>query len=288
MNDKLVDRSTFHRGSRTGLLLVHGLGGTPIELRFVAQGLARAGYTVYCCQLEGHGGSFNDLRRSTWRQWYASVVEALDRLRETCDVIIAGGLSTGALLAMHLAHQRGQDVAGLLLYAPSLRLDGWAMPWYMDLLHLVRPTPLPLELKLSDRHPYGFKDERIRRLVLQSLMSGESGEAGIEGTPLRTFAHFNALASVVKRELREIETPTLILHPREDDVASLSNALLIQRDLSGLVELVVLNDCYHMITMDRQRHIVVDRTVGFVERMEARYVDVGRGPIRLHRRRGEN
>ena len=54
----------FHAGGRVGFLLVHGLGGTPVELRFVAQGLARAGFTVYCCQLAGHCSSVEDLRTS--------------------------------------------------------------------------------------------------------------------------------------------------------------------------------------------------------------------------------
>src|SRR5262245_8478479 len=34
-------------GGPVGVLLVHSLGGSPAELRFVAQGLARAGYTIY-------------------------------------------------------------------------------------------------------------------------------------------------------------------------------------------------------------------------------------------------
>src|SRR5262245_62881163 len=101
-NAGIVDRSTFHKGGRTGVLLIHGLGGTPVEVRFVAQGLARAGFTVYCCQLAGHGGSPQQLSRSTWRQWYASAAAAHDRLRAECDVVLAGGLSTGALLALHL------------------------------------------------------------------------------------------------------------------------------------------------------------------------------------------
>ena len=55
------DRSfTFERG-RVGSLLLHGLGGTPVEMRYVAMGLARAGITVSCSQLAGHSGSFEDL-----------------------------------------------------------------------------------------------------------------------------------------------------------------------------------------------------------------------------------
>src|SRR5262245_25433582 len=122
-NSSIVDRSTFHKGGRTGLLLIHGLGGTPVEVRFIAQGLARAGFTVMCCQLAGHCGSPDDLRLSTWRDWYASVEAAHDRLRAECDVVIAGGLSTGALLALELAHRRAGEIDGLTLFSPSIYLD---------------------------------------------------------------------------------------------------------------------------------------------------------------------
>src|SRR5256885_13491526 len=90
LDEQNPDRSQFFRGGRLGVLLVHGLGGTPTELGFIAHGLARAGHTVYCCQLAGHCRTPEQLRRSTWQEWYASVEEAHDRLREHCDIIIAG------------------------------------------------------------------------------------------------------------------------------------------------------------------------------------------------------
>src|SRR5262245_62625786 len=113
------DRSLYIPGGRVGVLLIHGLGGTPVELRFIAQNLARAGHTVYCCQLAGHCGTPEELRRSTWREWYASVEAAHDRLAESCDVILAGGLSMGGILALHLAQNRPASVHGLLLFAPT-------------------------------------------------------------------------------------------------------------------------------------------------------------------------
>ena len=156
----------YIRGGRLGVLLVHGLGGTPIELGFIAQGLARAGHTVYCCQLAGHCRTPEELRRSTWREWYASVEAAHDRLREHCDIIVAGGLSMGGILATHLAHNRPDAVHGLLLFAPTLKLDGWSMPWYSRLLHYIRPLPIRFEFDLTEREPYGLRDERVRALVV--------------------------------------------------------------------------------------------------------------------------
>ena len=68
-----------------------------------------------------------------------------------------------------------------------------------------------------------------------------------------------------------MKAPTLILHPREDDIADLDNAVYLQRRLGGLVETVVLDDSYHIITLDRQRHVVVDRSIEFARSVGARH-----------------
>ncbi|MDX2201665.1 MAG: alpha/beta fold hydrolase [Hyphomicrobiaceae bacterium] len=261
------DRSVLIPGGRLGVLLVHGLGGTPVELRFVAQALARQGHTVYCCQLAGHCGTPEELRRSTWKEWYASVEAAHDRLKPHCDVIVAGGLSMGAILALHLAYNRPNGVQGLLLLAPALHLDGWAMPWHSRLLRYVRPTRVPLEMDLPERDPYGIKDERMRAIVVSGMQSGNAGEAGVFSTPLRSFANMNALVAVVRRNLPRIKQPAFIAHPREDDMASLDNTHILQRHLGGLVETLVLDNSYHIVTLDQQRHLVADRCTDFVARL---------------------
>jgi carboxylesterase len=265
MNTAIEDKSLFIPGGRVGILLIHGLGGTPVELRFVAQALGRAGHTVYCCQLAGHCGTPEELRSSTWEEWYASVEEAHDRLKQDCDVILAGGLSMGGILALHLAYNRPEDVQGLLLFAPTLKLDGWSMPWHSKLLQYIRPLPIRIEIELAEREPYGIKDERVRRLVLSSMQSGDSGAAGIFSTPVRSFAHFNCLVAAVKPNLGKIKQPALIVHPRDDDMASLKNAQHLQSHLGGLVDTLVLDDSYHIVTLDQQRHIVVERTERFVD-----------------------
>src|SRR5688572_597398 len=103
-SDRYVyDQPGFGENGRVGFLLIHGLGGTPVELRFAAQGLTRAGFTVYCPLLEGHGGTEAELNATTWQDWYDSVVAAHDELRARCDMVVVGGLSSGALLALRLA-----------------------------------------------------------------------------------------------------------------------------------------------------------------------------------------
>ena len=270
--DEFPDRSQFFEGGRVGVLLVHGLGGTPTELRFIAQGLARSGRTVLCCQLAGHCSTPEELRRSTWQEWYASVAEAHDRLREHCDIVLAGGLSMGGILALRLAQQRADEVHGLLLYSPTLKLDGWAMPWHSLFLQYLKPSPLRLEFDLPERDPYGLKDERVRALVVSSMQSGDAGQAGVFSTPMRSFANFNALVGEVKPRLEQVRQPALIVHPRNDDIASLKNAQYLQSHLGGLVDTLVLDNSYHMVTLDQQRHVVAERTDAFVSWVENGYL----------------
>ena len=104
------------------------------------------------------------------------------------------------------------------------------------------------------------------------MQGGDAGLAGVFSTPLRSFANFNALVSVVKRELGKVRQPALIVHPREDDMASLKNAHYLQAHLGGLVDTLVLDDSYHMVTLDQQRHIVAERAASFVNGRRARFV----------------
>ena len=136
-----------------GFLLIHGLGGTPVEMRYIAQGLARAGYTVHVPQLAGHCGSEEDLRGTGWADWYETVEDEHRLMREKCDMVVAGGLSMGAILALHHAAQHPQDVSALALYAPSLWLDGWEH--HPPAHGLGTETQRPREFELFDDRGHG-------------------------------------------------------------------------------------------------------------------------------------
>lgn len=262
----IIDCSLLLPGNRTGILLIHGLGGTPTEMRYIAQGLNRAGYSVYCCQLTGHCGTTQDLIEAKWQDWTADVVKALDKLKH-CSKIFVGGLSAGSLLALYLAEQFPNKIDGTLLFSPTLKLNGWAMPWYMPYLHYLRPSMQFMEVMMPERHPHGLKDERIRKLVIQS-MQNNSTDAGVFETPLSTMVQFNALSAYMRKRLKRITVPIMSFHPREDDFSDISNSYEILRKVKGKAELVVLEDSYHIITLDKQRDHVIYKSVEFIENIK--------------------
>ena len=247
-----------------GVLLIHGLGGTPVEMTALGRSLCKTGATVLCCQLSGHCGSEADLAQTTWSDWYKSAETALARLEELCDVVLVGGLSMGAILAARLARDEPERIHGLIMLAPTLWYDGWSMPWYRFLLKIVIHTPWGRRYRFIEHEPYGVKDHRMRAWILRAMESKDSSNAGLLATPAQAVREMWRLVDEVKPSLSKIRQNTLLIHAREDDVASLSNVFYLAKNLSGCVESLILDDSYHLITVDRQRALVSQRVCDFV------------------------
>jgi carboxylesterase len=240
----MIKPSEFHlSGGRSGVLLIHGLTGTPTEMRFVGNGLHRAGFSVLGMQLAGHCGDEADLLATGWRDWYASVVEAADRLRGQVDRLFVAGLSMGAVLALKLAIDRPHDVAGLGLYGTTFFHDGWATPAFGRLAFLL-PSAISLGIGrhciFAETEPYGIKDERIRNRVVGAMLGGDSQAAGLAGFPWPSLAQIQRLSLHVRNRLGRVRAP---------------------------VETLRLDDSYHLITVDRERSKVIEHSAAFFHRV---------------------
>ena len=257
-------------GGRHGVLLIHGLTGTPAEMRFVAKGLNRRGYTTYAMQLAGHCGSTEDLLATGWRDWAASVRAAADRLSAQVDRLFVGGLSMGALLALNYALEQPDAVHGLALYGTTFRYDGWAVPAIGKLSFLL-PWVVPLGIgrkrSFTEVFPYGLRDERMRQRIVGAMFGEDSSSAGLPGNPWPSLAELYRLARHVRGRLHQIRTPALVVHATEDDVASLRNARVLLDHLGGATELLELPQSYHMVTLDGERERLIEGSAGFFQRL---------------------
>jgi carboxylesterase len=273
-----VDHSFLYEGGPDGVLLVHGLTGTPTEMKFVGKGLARAGFTAYGMQLAGHCGSEEDLLATGWQDWFASVEMAYTTLAERCRRVFVAGLSMGAVLALRLAAQCPGELAGVSLYSTTLRYDGWAIPRLSFLLPLVLRLPYGKRYRFVESYPYGIKDERLRKRVVANMFAGNSGEAGLSGTPGPSLRELWGLVAAVKKDLPAIRTPALVVHSYIDDITSMWNAKYLEQHLAGPVETLFLNNSYHMVTVDLQRQEVVERTAQFMHTIASAKAHVGLAP----------
>jgi carboxylesterase len=200
---------------------------------------------------------------------------ALEELRKECDTIIVGGLCLGSIIGLHLAHNHPGKVQGVALFSPTLWINGWAMPWYFKFFSLVRTRWLANLMDLPDAPSLGIKCPRVREFVRTALAASNGSELGSAGTPGAMVLEHRRLVASAKKFLCKITQPTLIVHSSEDDYASVNNALYLNDTLAGSVDLVVLDDSYHMVTLDKKRHVVVEQTQKFVGKVAARVKAVG-------------
>lgn len=255
---------SYDRRGPDAVLLIHGLTGTPAEMRHLAMRLRKQGFSVMVPQLAGHCGSVAELRRSRWQDWYRGVEQAFEALEAQHRRVFVAGLSMGALLALELAARRGSRVAGVGLLSPTFFYDGWNMPRFRRrLLPLAFLPPLKQLLYWHETPPYGIKCERTRAMVhavLENRDAQAAEKVGIFRTPMVTVHQSSLLIRHVTASLPRVHTPVLVVHSTEDDMASVRNAHFVAARVgSSDVETWLIDDSYHVLTLDRRKDDVAAR-----------------------------
>ena len=254
-------------GGEHAVLMLHGLSGTAFEVMSVAKALNRHGYTVRIPVLPGHRTSVSDLSNTTWKDWYNAAENHFEELSRKYKTVSVAGLCMGAVLSLRLAAEKQGRVKSLILMSTTLAYDGWAIPWYRFLLPLALYTPLKYFWSYKEAGSFGVKNEAIRRRV--SSMMNDKSSVAYSRTPADSIREMLGLIKATKHRLSEISSPTLILHAAEDEVASPKNAEFIEQNLGAAhIEKIILDNCYHLITIDNQRNLVAAEAARFITKFK--------------------
>lgn len=233
-------------GGPVGAALCHGLTGSPWSVRPWGEYLAAAGLTVAVPRLPGHGTRWQDLNRTRWEDWYGEFERAFDGLRGRCELVFAMGLSMGGTLALRLAEQRGDDVAGVVVVNPSLTTERRGATLLPVLAHVLAAFP-------------GISDD-IKR-------PGET-ERGYDRLPLKATASLARLWRLTRADLPAITQPLLAFRSREDHVVEpTSGRLLLEGVRSADVEERILENSYHVATLDYDAPAIFEGSLAFVRRI---------------------
>ena len=262
--------ATAARRSRV-VLLLHGLCSSALEVRQFARLLRAQGFVVTTLTLAGYTAPEADAAGAKTpadhRRWIADGVREVDRLAGLHDEVTLCGVSLGATLALAVAAERPEVVRGLSLISTTIFFDGWNVSRWRFLLPLAYWTPLGRFYRYRETPPYGVKNPRVRAWIAAELERGRLSSAGASTIPTTSLREAARLIRHVKCNLARVRTPVLMIHAREDDVASLENVRFVARRLgtTRFREFIVA-DSYHMITLDNDRDHAAMKTVQFFNR----------------------
>lgn len=237
-----------HDGGDVGVLLCHGLTSTPQSLRPWAKRLADEGLSVRLPLLPGHGTTWQELNTTRWPDWYAAAERSLDDLLATCRTVVVGGLSMGGAIAARLAEQRGADVGALALVNPAFVADDPRLRALPVIKHVLPSLPgIANDVALPGSVELAY--DRIALKALHSLVG--SWQQTVHDLPM-------------------ITQPLLVMHSRVDHVVPpRSSSLLLSRVSSKDVTEVVLENSFHVATIDHDADLIEKTSIEFIRRVSA-------------------
>lgn len=265
-----MDYILLHRETvlpNRAVMLFHGLTGSPYELKKYAKYLFDKGFDVYCYCLPGHGDHTIDIYSVKEEDWREFANSRYKELRQLYADFFVGGLCLGAVIALDLAVQN-KDITGLICLSTTLFLDGWTIPWYNFLMPVGLYTILRYYYTFPEREPYGIKNEKVRNTI--SKLMGKS-DVGMDNYPLSSVYELLTLSKRVRKNIKKVFAPVLIVHSLEDDLVSTKSAKFILKNSSSLYkEYVELKDSYHLVLYDNEKDKVYNKTIEFIDALSYR------------------
>ena len=247
-----VDEGPFDfgpEGARAAALCVHGLSGTPYEVRSVAAELATRGIRARGIALPGHLTTPDDLARTSWAAWLECVRDETAQLRRTHEFVFLVGMSLGGLLCLRTAQL--DPVDGLVSIGAPLDLGA---PLRLGVPFIKHVYPM-----MSKRRGSDIRDPAAR-----------ARHPGYKLMPLAAVEQLIRLQGEVIAHLHELSAPTLVAHGAHDRTANPRDAQRIHDAISSeLKELLILPDSGHVVPVDHDWETLAERASTFLGTLAA-------------------
>lgn len=209
--------------------------------------LAEKGFTVLGIRLSGHATSPEDMRRSHWRDWIASVEDGVTLLRDTCRHVYTIGLSMGGALSLIAASRYPVDGA-VAISTPYDMPPDWRLPFIKPLSIIIRNVS---KGQPDWQNPEAAKDH-----------------AEYPYYPSAAILQLKALLVEMRSGLAGIRVPIMLVHSKMDKSIDPSNLARIYASLgTNDKSRLLVEHSGHVIVREPDRELVFKATVDFIRRV---------------------
>ena len=239
--------------SKPACLLIHGFTGTPKEMRGMGEFLNRQGHTCLGIRLAGHATDPEDMVRSRWTDWVASVEDGYELLRGVNANIVLVGLSMGGILSLLMSTRL--RVKGVVAMSTPVRLPTDYPVWLLELIsHFVRYRPKSKEIPGS-----GWFDKAAYK-----------EHVAYPQNPVRSTAELKKLILAMRAALPKVNVPVLLMHSKDERYILPDNAEEIFAELVNTSDKTKLyiTGSGHVISRDASREQVFQSALAFIQRVQ--------------------
>lgn len=234
-----------------GVLVLHGFTGNPGSMRGISESMANAGFSVEMPLLPGHGTALEDMIPTRFDDYSAAAEAAYLSLAARTEAVVVVGLSMGGTLTCWLAEHH-PEIAGVVLINPLVERVA-------DQARAQMEGALEMGLETVDA-------------IGSDIAKPGVQEASYPGTPLRAaLSLFDAVEGIAEN-LSAISCPVLVFTSLHDHVVPPSSSAHLLAQVKGSCEQVILEESYHVATLDFDAERIEVESVAFVERLAKEHV----------------
>ena len=227
-------------------LCLHGLTGTPYEVRPLGEAIAAAGIHALGPALPGHNSTPEQLAGVDYLEWLDAARAHLSALHARYERVFVVGLSMGGLLSLALAAEARVDA--LVVVGTPLKLTQ-PLAWLIPLVKHIRPMA-------PKRGGSDMRDPAARER-----------HPSYDTMPLHSVHQLQRLQRVVRPLLSRIDAPILVAHGAHDQTANPADARTIIESVSSEIrEHLVLEASGHVVPVDIDGAALSSRTSEFLTR----------------------
>lgn len=220
-----------------GILLVHGFTASPWEVRVVGEALAAEGITVFAPLTAGHGTTIEEMKDTSWEDWYQSVNESYTLLNSFVDCVYVAGESTGSTLTLMLAQEH--DVCGVITIGSPIYFKDWRSKFAWIIKYFMDYTSRPLK---NEEKPYYY-----------------------EKRPVASIAELIEMINSMKKDLGKVTEPILIIQSLDDETVRPQSAYYIMDSVnSEKKKLVMFEDGNHVLVRGTKQEEVINLIKEFI------------------------
>ncbi|HEX2849622.1 MAG TPA: alpha/beta fold hydrolase [Acidimicrobiales bacterium] len=234
-------------GTRTGVLVLHGLTGSPQSMRPLAEAFAGAGFTVELPLLPGHGRHVDELKKTGWRDWLAAAEGAYADIAARCDRVFVAGLSMGGTLTAWLLTEH-PEIAGAVLVNAA-----------------VEPAAAEFRSILEQTLEQGIE---VAPGIGSDIADPDAKELAFEGLPIQAVLTLFEAQEALAPRLASVRSPLLVFTSRNDHVVPPTAGDYLAERVSGPAERVWLEKSFHVATLDYDKDDIAQRAVAFVRSLD--------------------
>lgn len=236
----------FIQGNQIGVLLTHGFCSTAQEMLELSELLNKErGYTTFSVLLAGHGTSPADLAQTDMIDWYRSIKEGYDFLKQICNKIILVGHSMGGTLSLLLA--ANEEVEGIVTLCTPIKVEYFMQ----DYLFLVADL-----LKYFPRRKH-----EIELMEKNSLLN-------YRVSALKAVEHLLDLMEIAREEIKKVDAPIFTITAGKDERVPLYNAEKIHSLVKSPIKKDYLaENSEHTILFGPEKEQIFDLIDSFIEQL---------------------